>query len=287
MKRILAAIAWAACCCWTGLSAQERSPLTFDAEFDWIGLGVSAGWSGLSLASDVDTVFRLMVLASAFPDRDQLLQNSLFAGLEWRDVDRRNRHRVLSGTAAELSAEWGPEFLANGLVGRADFLRLNLTARAFLPLFDLDAGASLNTLSAYACFFTAIDFATGESLPLNVREFIGGRSPRKGLGYAVRGLEDSRFDAPFKAVANAEIRFNLPAVFDPALLPGVLLFFDAGYYHFVTRPENGFVFSTGGGFYISILDALNLTFTTQLLLNATRVTGECWTPLFFTFMFHF
>jgi hypothetical protein len=234
-----------------------------------------------------DSATRQLLFDSDLPDRDQLLQNSVFIGLEWRDINRRNHHRVLSGCGAETSMEWGPEGLFNSQIGRADFARLNISTRAFLPLFDLDPGSSMNSLSAYMGFFLSLDYATGSSIPLNVRETFGGRSPRKGLGYSVRGLEDCRFDTPFKAVANWETRLNLHAIADPALIPGLLYFVDCGYYNFVRIPDSGFVFSTGGGIFLSLFDVFNLTFTTQFLLNETRVTGGSWAPFFFTFIFHF
>jgi hypothetical protein len=124
-------------------------------------------------------------------------------------------------------------------------------------------------------------------VPLNVRETFGGRSPRKGLGYAVRGLEDCRYDSPFKAVANCDARLSLPAIADPGLIPGLLWFIDAGYYNFMDVSVSGFVFSTGGGISLSLFDVFNLTLTTRFLLNAPRVTGGYWEPLFFAFVFHF
>jgi hypothetical protein len=228
-----------------------------------------------------------LLFDSNLPDRDRILQNSVFIGLEWKDIDRRNPHRLLSGVGAETSMEWGPEGFFNNYIGEADYARFNLSTRAFLPLFDIDQGSTLNTLSAYMGFFLALDYATGNSIPLNIRETFGGRSPRKGLGYAVRGLEDCRFDTPFKAAANWEVRLNLPAIADPGLIPGLLYFIDGGYYNFISFPDSGFIFSTGGGIFLSLFDVFNLTLTTQFLLNKTRVTGEYWAPLFFTFIFQF
>ncbi len=228
-----------------------------------------------------------LLFDSHLPDRDQILQNSVFLGLEWKDINRRSPHRLLSGLGAETSVEWGPLGFFNNLIGRADFARFNLSARGFLPLFDRDPGSTMNSLSACMGLYVAFDYIVGGSIPLNVRETFGGRFPRKGLGYAVRGLEDCRFDTPLKAVANWEVRLNLPAIADPALIPGLLYFVDGGYYNFMSTPDSGFVFSTGGGIFLSLFDVFNLTFTTQFLLNTTRVTGGHWAPFFFTFIFHF
>lgn len=237
-------------------------------------------------ANRKDAGTRQLLFDSGLPDRDQILQNSVLLGLEWKDVDHGSPHRLLSGSGAEASIEWGPRWFFNG-IGEADFARFNLSTRAFLPLFDIDPESPLNKLSAYTGFFLAVDYVTGASVPINVRGALGGRSPRKGLGYAVRGLEDSRYDAPFKAVANWDLRLSLPAIADPGVIPGLLWFLDAGYYNFVDLPVSGFVFSTGGGISLFLFDVFSLTLTTHFLLNVPRVTGGYWEPLFFAFIFHF
>jgi hypothetical protein len=234
-----------------------------------------------------DPVVEELTFASALPDCERLFQNSIIAGLEWKDIHRKHPHRVFSGMQAEISLEWGPLFLFNGDVGGADFLRFNCSFRGFLPLFDLDPDNPFNAFSAYAGLFAAVDYVCGTGVPLNIRQSFGGRSPRKGLGFALRGLEDGRLDTPLKAVANTEVRFNLPALADPSVIPGLLVFFDAGYYNLVDAPVSGFIFSTGAGVTLSLFDAVNLCFTTQLLLNHTKATGEIWTPVYFEFVWHF
>jgi hypothetical protein len=228
-----------------------------------------------------------LVFNSALPDREQQLQNSLLVGLAWADIDYTNPHQVLSGTASEISLEYGPEWFFNNVVGDADFYRFNLSARAFLPLFDLFPDSELNVFSGYLGVYFAADYADGGYVPLNILESLGGPSPRKGLGYAVRGLEDCRYNTPLKLVGNIDLRINLPALGTNDIMPGLIAFFDCGYYNFMDFKESGFIVSTGGGVILSLFRSLHLTFTTQYLLNATRVTGDKWTPLFFEFIFHF
>jgi hypothetical protein len=228
-----------------------------------------------------------LVFAGSLPDREQQLQNSLLVGLAWDDIDYTNPHQVLSGTASEISLEYGPEWFFNNVVGSADFYRLNFSARAFVPLFDLAPDSELNVVSAYLGLYIAADYAGGGYVPLNIRESMGGLEPRKGLGYAIRGLEDCRFDTPLKMAGNLDLRINLPALGTNDIMPGLIAFFDCGYYNFMDFKESGFIVSTGCGVFLSLFRSLHLTFTTQYLLNATRVTGDKWTPLFFAFMFHF
>ncbi len=230
---------------------------------------------------------RQLLFDSPRMEKDQILYNSILAGIEWKDVDQRNPHGMISGTAADASAEWGPKAFFNTAFADVDFLRLNFSARAFLPLFDVDPESEFNKFSAYACFFLSTDYSTGTSIPLYVRQTFGGKYPREGLGDALRGLEESRYDTPFKAVGSLELRANLPAIFIPELIPGLFVFMDCGYYDFVDFSESGFVASTGGGFSLSLFGAMNLTVGTAVLLNEKLVTGETWTPIYFEGSFHF
>ncbi len=234
-----------------------------------------------------DSSVRQLLFDSSLPDRDQVLQSSLLAGVEWKNLDTARPHHVVSGVDAETSLEWGPSALGNRAIGGADFARWNFSARAFVPLFDAAPSSDTNLFSVYLGAFAAVDYAFGGYVPLNVRESFGGRTPRKGLGFAVRGLEDCRYDTPLKAVCNLELRANLPAIVSPRVIPGVLACVDIGYYNFISQPLEGLVASTGGGVYLSVFDFLDLTLTTHVLLNATLVTGGAWTPVFFNFAFHF
>lgn len=230
---------------------------------------------------------RQILFDSRLPGRDESLQSSVTVGLELDNLGADHPHRLLSGMKAEASVEWGPAFLGNQAVGRSDFVRLNATASFFLPLFDVAPGAPANVLSAYLGAFAAVDCALGESIPLSVRQTFGGRSPRKGLGYAVRGLEDCRFDTPLKVVANLEMRAHLPALGLLDLIPGILVFFDGGYYDYLDFPEAGLVFSTGTGLYLSLFDMLSITVYTRLLLNERRVDDESRMSIAAAFVSHF
>jgi hypothetical protein len=234
-----------------------------------------------------DQTANQLIFSSQLPDKSEQLQNSLMVGMEWRDLNTTNPHRIFFGTSMELSLEYGPEWLLNSSVGKADYCRFNTSAKAFLPLFDVNPNADLNIFSAYLGIFLAFDYAWGGYIPLSIRETVGGKYPRKGLGYAVRGLEDCRFDAPLKIVANVELRFNLPALGSKEILPGILIFLDSGYYDFINFESSGFLFSTGGGIFLSLFETVDMTFTTQLLLNEKKVNGEVWTPFTYAFMFHF
>jgi hypothetical protein len=228
-----------------------------------------------------------LIFDSTLPDRERQLQNSIMFGLEWKDMDSSQKHHIFSGSTADISLEYAPEWFFNSAIGKADFWRFNFQACAFLPVFDLSPDAELNILSSYLGIFLAVDYAWGGYLPIDVRGTFGGKNPRDGLGYAVRGLEDGRFDTSLKLVANIELRTNLPALGLPDIVPGILIFLDSGYYNFIDYPESGFVFSTGSGLYLSLFNMVNLNFYTAFLLNQKTVTGETWVPLSFDFMFHF
>jgi hypothetical protein len=209
--------------------------------------------------------------------------------LSYNDLDKTSPHRVYNGVYAETSLEWGPEFLFNDTWGRADFVRLNLTAKAFISLFDLEPKADVNVFSGYLGFFFAVDYCTGAYLPINIQQTIGGRHPRTALGYAVRGYEDTRFDSQFKTVLNIEYRMNLPAfkIID-SFTPGIFVFFDSGYFNYVYYPESGLLFSTGIGVYLNLWGLTTVNACTIFPLSRPRIDGSSyWVPFYIELDVHF
>jgi len=233
-----------------------------------------------------ESTFQLL-FESPLPDKTGILQNSVLGGLSLMGLVPDARHKTARGYHAEVSAEWGPSFLGNTVFGRADFLRLNFTAMGFFPIYDASPESFANVFSVYLGEFFSVDYAVGDTIPLNVRQTFGGRDPRTGLGGAVRGVDDGRYDTTFKAVNNLEIRVNLPAIVLPDLVPGFVAYFDAGYYDFGDYPESGTLFSTGAGLYINLLDLAYLAGYSNYLLNDSNLDGTQWTPFELEFGLHF
>ncbi len=230
-----------------------------------------------------------LIIASALPDAPGIFENSFLFGLDYNDLDKTSPHRLFSGFYVEATVNWGPEWLWNDLYGMADFVQLNATAKAFLPLFDIDPKTKLNILSGYIGLFFSVDYCTGRYLPINIQQIFGGLHPRYGLGYAVRGYEDTRFDGQFKSVLNIEYRMNLPAFkIIYSFTPGVFVFFDSGYYNFCYYPKDGFLFSTGIGVYLNIWNWTSLTLYTAFPLSQPLADGSgYWLPIAIEFNAHF
>jgi hypothetical protein len=205
-----------------------------------------------------------LLYASSLPDRAGVFLNTILSGFGFNDVLNDNRHKVRSGLSAELSAEWGPRFFFNTLVGDSDFLRLNATLRWFLPLFDLAPDRPVNLLSVYLGEFASLDYsvAFGAPVPLYIRQTFGGRYAQQpiGLGLQVRGVDPGAYDTNLKAVNNLELRFNLPAIVLPDMVPGAVLYWDIGCYDQVgesgvlSPPAWGIVTTTGIGVTLDFLD---------------------------------
>lgn len=229
-----------------------------------------------------------LIFDGDFVDKDGVLHNSILLGIIWQDIDKKHIHKIWSGTEADISVEWGPEFLANSLISHTDFLRLNLTARAFLPILDAAPDAVQNMFSIYFGAFLAIDYLTGANIPINILQTFGGRYPRQGLGFALRGYEYGRFSSRFKVVNNLEIRMNLPELGKGVFMPGLVFYFDTGYYNFLDySEEQNLLFTTGAGLFINVFDITNFTFYTQFLLNGTRLSGDFYNPIGMEFNLHF
>ncbi|TFG62077.1 MAG: hypothetical protein E4H36_08835 [Spirochaetales bacterium] len=226
----------------------------------------------------------ILFQADTVPDRYGILQNSFLTGLSLNKVAFNEQSRVTSGIGAEASVEWGPSFLGNDAVGLSDFARLNLTGKAYLPVFNIAPERRFNLLSGYVCTFVSLDASFGGSIPLNIRQTFGGRRPRIGLGDAVLGADDAKYDSRFKFVQNIEFRVNGPAFIWRGLLAGALVFFDYGYYNNLDGLEAGFLASTGFGIYLHIFNLTSLTlYLPQVLLNEPRSNGRYVTPVSFEF----
>lgn len=204
-----------------------------------------------------------------FPDQDGILQHSLLAGAAYQGVVK-NAHTVKSGIAAEASVEWGP-------FNPADFLRLNASARFFLPLYDAAPERDRNLFSVYAGDFVAVDWITGDAVPLNIRQSFGGQSPRTGLGGAVRGVDSGSLDGYFKVVNNLEVRLIGPALFTPGIVPGLVVYLDAGCFGSAGSPgpaAGGFVASTGAGVFVDLFGFAQLTGYLHWRLPGTGVNAN-------------
>ena len=238
---------------------------------------------------DVSDLFR----TSTLPEAAGSLVGSVVTGAAYSNVVVDPVLMSKSGVTAELAAELAPAFLHNQVLGAADYYRATLTLRGYLPIFSLEPDGQFNTLSIYAAAFGAVDWATGTQIPHAIRSSVGGRSPRSAIGGAVRGYELGRFDATFKVVANAEIRANLPALFLPGLLPGLLVYTDFGYFYNTgavppyPAEGSGYLFSSGAGVYFDVLDIFQLLFYTNVLWNETTIGKEPFVPFSLGFGFHY
>jgi hypothetical protein len=223
---------------------------------------------------------------SVLPDRDGSFLSSVLAGLAVNDLRFETKHKVYDGISAEISAEWGP--------GAAGWLRFNGTFRWFVPLYDVAPDRPVNLFSVYLAGFLAADYALGLGgpVPMCVRRSLGGRDMIKGLGGALRGVDSTSADTNFKAVNNLEIRMNLPALFLPDLVPGIVVFWDAGYFDqvgepSVATPASGFVTSAGAGISLNLLDIATLVGYIEYRLDAANANGQRLTPFALEFGLHF
>jgi hypothetical protein len=228
-----------------------------------------------------------LAASSVFSNADGLLVNSLTAGIRYRTVKTHNASDVREGINIEFSVEAAPSFFFNSIIGHSGYSRINTVFRSYFPLFR-DTRDGWNVFSGYLGFSGTIDTLLGPVIPLPALQTFGGITGGYGLGGAIRGLEPGRFAAPIKGAAAAELRLNLPSLFHRNIVPGLLFFFDSGFYYF-NDSENtgGDIYSTGAGISLNILDFTTLTVYTAVLLNETKLTGNHWTPVSFGFSHHF
>jgi hypothetical protein len=232
-----------------------------------------------------------LLYASTLADRNGSLLNTLQAGIAYDDLLFEKGHNTKSGIAAEASVEWGPGFFLNSLVGASDFVRFNGTFRGFLPVYDLAPDRPSNLLSVYAGEYFQVDYIVGDMVPLYVSQSFGGRDQRTGLGGAVRGVDSAAYDAHLKAVNCLEVRANLPAIYWPGLVPGLVAFFDAGYYNQLGEPgtdgASGFLASAGAGVFIDAFDLGQIAAYVEYRIDGANADGNPWSLFAIEFGLHF
>jgi len=181
-------------------------------------------------------------IPTGYPDRRGILQNSLTGGLVWDGVLRDPLYLTREGLYASVSLELVPGFLANNLEGDSQYSRANALLIGYLSLLgSREAGV-------YLAERLVFDYLYGQEggIPVSARTTIGGlvdlpigKNPLEGLGGAVRGILEGRFDGFVKLVNNLELRAYFPSLSlggrGGRLTPGLLAYFDAGIYDKLTR----------------------------------------------------
>ena len=228
--------------------------------------------------------------SAPLPDAEASQINRLLAAISFDAVES-SADGLQNGGSVEVSAEYGPGFV--NFVGGADYLRLNLTTTAYVPVWTLYSNEQ-RLMSLTLAAFSSIDSAFGSSIPIEVRQSFGGLSPRDGLGGAVRGIRGTRFGVANKLVANVETRFDLPAIEIPGLgsiRPGILSFLDAGTYSdelTVPSPVAGSEVSIGTAVYVDVLRIATLAFYTSFWVTGDRLGDQGqWNPFALGFGLHF
>ncbi len=182
---------------------------------------------------------------------------SLLVGMAVDNMDRDTSSKAYNGAYAELSLEASP-YLPS-VMGASDFRRLNFSSKTFKTLYQALLRNGCNVFSVYLGSYFSIDYAAARrQMPLYVMQTFGGTELREGLADSVRGFEKYSWDTQLKIVHNLDLRFNLPAVYWPDLVPGCLLYFDLGYGSDYWGDRSGtpgvFLGSSGIGVYIDFFD---------------------------------
>jgi hypothetical protein len=192
-----------------------------------------------------------LMLISGLSDAHGIWRNSLIPGVAFDTVASNPAHNTRRGFRAETSLELVPEFLLNGVYGRADFLRYNLSLYFFATLVDVEESSPENVLSMVFSGRTILDYLFGATIPGYARQRTGGLKPTVGEGGAMRGVYWGRFDAYLKIVQNLDLRLNLPALW--IIIPGVGVYVDVGLVDDLDRrisfDADRLFCSIGGGLY--------------------------------------
>lgn len=190
------------------------------------------------------------------PENDGIFQQSLVIGSAYNDVVR-STHAVKDGFDAGIVFDYAPSFINDP----ADYYTVVLEAAGYLPILDLNPGEKMNLFSIYLADRVKLAYTDGDYRPYNIRQENAA---------SIRGIEEERLDSKLTIVNNFELRYNLPALFIPDLMFGLLTYFDAGYYY-EDASYNGTVFSAGAGLYLDLFGAFQGGIRYDYLLKETRM----------------
>ncbi len=219
------------------------------------------------------------------PDRKGIVLTSFVTGFLINTIETDDASKLKKGIYSEVSFEWGPFFMNN----KADYIRANFQFKSCIPLVEAKLSKKgRNRFSMYIADLLDIDYLYGDKIPVSVRQTLGGLGARPGLGGSIRGSEAGRYDSRLKILNSLDLRMNLPAIGHKDIIPGFVLFFDAGYYNLIKGSDGGFLFSTGFGFYVDLFSFAQITlYCPQVLINEEKLNGKKVTPVAFGMAFHF
>lgn len=211
-----------------------------------------------------DSIF-LSGSSDAYPDNQGTVSNVMIAGIE---VDRLDKGDVYSGFNVDGSASYAPSWFFNDIVGTTDFISLNLTAKGYIPLLDVQRDSSeLALLGIYLADRVRADYTTGNAIPAFYQE-------KPSMGDKMRGFESNSLGTEFSIVNNFEIRFYGIEFIDN-INPVFIAFFDAGYfigdYYNTSYPGSGFVCSTGFQVALNIIDFAQIGYSFEFPLVGTNM----------------
>jgi len=200
------------------------------------------------------------LLASALADSGGLFMSTFLLALHLDGVQTSRRRRTSNGVDAEASVEWAPA----GLFGTPmSFIRLNAHVEGLITLADAGNLALVagDRLEGDIVFAGAGGLRT---IPVWARTTFGGVNPygfggQEGLGGALRGVHNERFDGTLKIVNNLEVRLLFPEILPVSVFPGLIAFLDAGTSDFRALdrspilPDDLFI-SMGMGLYLHALE---------------------------------
>jgi hypothetical protein len=202
--------------------------------------------------------------AAGLPETDGFVNHAFLARLSFDDAAF-DSHYVASGLDARIELEYAPA----GINSYSDYFHASFWVRSYLPIFDQTPDEPKNRLSLYLANFAGVRYLDGSAIPVE-------ESYSNGLVF--RGIETQRFATSLLASVSTELRLGLPAIILPQIVPGVLLFTDAGYY-FDNADYQGFLLSHGAAVYLNILGYVQIGGRISVLSSGQKMDGAVLTPI--------
>jgi hypothetical protein len=159
---------------------------------------------------------------SSHPEKDGWFGNVINVGIGYNDIQYNRALNIKDGFMGTVRLDWAPRALFNDLLGISDFTRLTAVLNSNIPLVaDQD-------FSMYFFHKTGFDSTSAQNLPLNLQN----------IGHNLNRAT-SVPTAPMHLSNTFELRASFPSLFEPGMMPGLVLFWD---YNLYSSPDYQFSF---------------------------------------------
>lgn len=168
--------------------------------------------------NDFENTNEIMRLSN-YPDKKGLNQTELKLIGIYKNIEKVYEANTIKGVEAEAVLAAAPNWInKNGSFERATLILKSYGTIVNLKHFNIVLGNRV-----------VFDKLAGEYIPIMAKKSIGGMRVKNGVGSAVRGIGNGKYDGVTKLIINNDMRMSLPGYLYKDCIPMMVVFYDIGF----------------------------------------------------------